>query len=303
MFKLPTFGFHIEPTNICTLKCPGCARTRFLDKWSKHWKNHVLDVKVLLDFLDVDLHGQVISLCGNYGDPIYHPDLIDLVSSLKQRGSKIHIITNGSYKSLEWWQDLCRVLDHRDRVVFSIDGIPENFITYRINADWKSIKNGIQTCVDNGIYTVWKFIPFGFNQHCIDDARILSQSLGMNEFFLDPSDRFDEKTVHFLPNSNLLGQRKFAQDNFRENIKGDIEPECYKGKSYFISADGFFSPCCYIADHRFYYKTQFGKQKTNYDIRHKTFSQLMLDFDVNNFYQTLQTAKPDVCIFNCPKID
>ncbi len=84
-------GLHIEPTNICTLKCPGCARTRFLDQWPQHWKNHSLDVDQLLKFLDIDLSNLDIVLCGNYGDPIYHPDLIDFVTKLS---SDTHTLTN-----------------------------------------------------------------------------------------------------------------------------------------------------------------------------------------------------------------
>ena len=48
-------GFHIEPTNICTLKCPGCARTQFIDKWPSRWKNYNLDINKVMNFLDIDL--------------------------------------------------------------------------------------------------------------------------------------------------------------------------------------------------------------------------------------------------------
>jgi organic radical activating enzyme len=100
-------GLHIEPTNICTLKCPECSRTKFLDKWSNHWKNHSLDVDQLLNFLDIDLNQVPILLCGNYGDPIYHPDFINFVAKLKQKGAVLQIVTNGSYKKESWWEELC----------------------------------------------------------------------------------------------------------------------------------------------------------------------------------------------------
>jgi organic radical activating enzyme len=99
-------GFHIEPTIICTLKCEGCARTRFIDQWPQHWHNHSVDIDQLLRFLDIDLSTKTINLCGNYGDPIYHPDFINLVTGLKSRGAVISITTNGSYKKQQWWEDL-----------------------------------------------------------------------------------------------------------------------------------------------------------------------------------------------------
>ena len=96
-------GFHIEPTNVCTLKCEGCARTRFLSKWPQHWKNNCLNIDSLLSFLDIDLTGKHMNLCGNYGDPIYHNDFINFVAKLKQSGARITITTNGSYQSRNWW--------------------------------------------------------------------------------------------------------------------------------------------------------------------------------------------------------
>ena len=82
-------GFHIEPTNICTLKCEGCARTRFIDQWPQHWHNHSLDIDQLLNFLDVDLSTKTIKLCGNYGDPIYHPDFINFVKKNQRNWSNV----------------------------------------------------------------------------------------------------------------------------------------------------------------------------------------------------------------------
>lgn len=124
-------GFHIEPTNICTLKCSGCARTRFIDQWPQHWHNHSLDVNHLLQFLDIDLSDKTINLCGNYGDPIYHPDFINFVKQLKETGVTLSITTNGSYKTKDWWQQLTELLTCKDNITFSVDGIPENFTQYR----------------------------------------------------------------------------------------------------------------------------------------------------------------------------
>ena len=37
-------GFHLEPTNICTLKCPRCPRTNFLEQFgTQKWNNLNLD--------------------------------------------------------------------------------------------------------------------------------------------------------------------------------------------------------------------------------------------------------------------
>jgi len=294
-------GFHIEPTNICTLKCPGCARTQFIDKWPSRWKNYNLDINKVMNFLDIDLTDKHINFCGNYGDPIYHPDFVEMVQAFKKRNARVSITTNGSYRSVNWWNDLCSQLDDRDQIQFSIDGTPENFTQYRINANWSSIETGIKTCVANGITTEWKYIPFSYNTNTIIQAQELSKNLGMSNFLISASDRFDQYTEHLIPVDNLLGKRFDNQQEFKKGLKQQVEPECYQGKSYFITATGHFAPCCYVADHRFYYKTDFGKNSKLYDISNSTFSQLTNQPTVVNFYQTILKDPATVCQFNCPK--
>jgi MoaA/NifB/PqqE/SkfB family radical SAM enzyme len=294
-------GFHIEPTNICTLKCAGCARTRFIQQWPQRWRNHNLDIDHVMAFLDIDLADKKIHLCGNYGDPIYHPNLVDMVAAFKNRNAVVEITTNGSYRTEKWWHDLCDHLDSRDLIRFSIDGIPENFAQYRVNANWSSIETGIKVCVARKIKTRWKYIPFSYNVASIDQAKKLSQDLGVTEFQLDASDRFDSQTEYLIPKEDILGRRFDSQQQFKQGISQSVDPECAKGRAHFITATGHFSPCCYVADHRFYYKTDFGKNSKIYNITDTTFSQIVNRPTVIEFYKTIMTEPPTVCQFNCPK--
>lgn len=293
-------GFHVEPTNICTLKCPGCARTQFINQWPKHWKNHSIDVTALDRFLDLDINNKLILLCGNYGDPIYHPNFVDLVLMLKRRGAVLKIVTNGSYKTAAWWVELTTNLDQKDQVVFSVDGTPENFAQYRINADWMTIQSAMEICVQAKCTTEWKFIPFAYNQHNIEQAKILSQNLGIDRFNVDPSDRFDATTMHYQPDSNVLGKRFASQQVWKQNHKFTVNPQCQDNRQHFISAQGYYTPCCNTADHRFYYKNEFGRNKKHFDISNFTFSEILQKPTVIEFYRDL-TNHP-VCQYNCPAI-
>jgi hypothetical protein len=293
-------GFHIEPTNICTLKCSGCARTRFIDQWPQHWHNHSLDVNHLLQFLDIDLSDKTINLCGNYGDPIYHPDFINFVKQLKETGVTLSITTNGSYKTKDWWQQLTELLTCKDNITFSVDGIPENFTQYRKNANWESIQIGMQTSVASQCKTTWSYIPFLFNENTIAQAKDLSLQLGIDDFVIRPSDRFDEKTIGLMPSAVGLVGEKFDSQQIWKKTKSvaGITPKCNNNNQHFITAEGFYSPCCYLADHRFYYKNQFGKNKSEYDIRNTTLSAILKKSSVIDFYHTLDQHSG--CQFNCP---
>ena len=292
-------GFHIELTNICTLKCAGCARTKFINQWPQNWKNFNVDADSLFKFLDIELLDKKIVLGGNYGDSIYHPELIDIVKKFKSRGAHISLVTNGSYKTAAWWEELCSKLDEQDEVCFSIDGVPENFTQYRKNGDWPSIKIGIDVCVKSRARTVWKYIPFSFNQDTIEQARDLSTQLGIDQFEVRLSDRFDSSTEYLKPTDQLLGTRYQQQEQFRNNaLTLGVEPQCNDQQSHYISADGFYMPCCYIGNHQFYYKTQFGKNKKNYNIKNYSLSQLLKNSAVIQFYRSIEDQP--VCQFNCP---
>jgi len=292
-------GFHIEPTNMCTLKCAGCARTRFIDQWPQHWRNQNLSITALTQFLDIDITGLSVDFCGDYGDPIYHPEFIEMVRAVKQRGARVTITTNGSYHKADWWQELCNHLDGVDIIRFSIDGLPDNFTQYRKNADWESIKVGIDVCRKNTVQLVWKFIPFAYNYCQIDQAQQLATNLGM-QFALDASDRFDAVTMHYRPPAEFLRSRSHVQEQVKQGIQHTVTPKCSNGRMHYISASGHYVSCCYLADHRFYYKTDFGKNKQSYQIDQTTLTQLINQSRMVEFYQSIDTSPHIACQFNCP---
>lgn len=305
---IPINGIHLELTNKCHLKCPECSRTLFINKFGiTKWKNNDLSLADIKQFLDVDLQGVKILLCGSQGDPIYHPELIEVVKWLKSKSAIVDITTNGSFKSAEWWQQLAEILTDKDQINFSIDGTPENFTKYRINADWKSIETGIVTLKKfSKVKLIWKFIPFDFNETDIDSAKQLSIQLGFDEFYIFYGYRWSKFNNNFSPknlifvDSRVEARKSWAPDN--TNSVG-VSPECkIDYNMHYISSDGFYSPCCYITDWRFYYKTDFYKNREMYDIKKTTLEKILSDKKIINFYNNIEEAKLPACTFNCPKI-
>ena len=293
----PVVNVHVEPTNICTLKCPGCARTQFIDRWPQHWHNHSVDPDQLFRFVDIDIDS--ILFCGNEGDPIYHKEFHRIVEHFKKRNIAISVMTNGSHKDQHWWDTLVGLLDQRDTVIFSIDGLPESSPQYRINSDWTSIKVGIESAAKSLCKTHWKFIPFSFNQDQIEQARQLSKDLGMDKFEVNASDRFDQHTEHLKPTIDFVDSRHHAKQQWRQGNVSTVQPRCKSGIQHYISAYGAYSPCCYVADYRFYHKTMWGKNKNDYSISNTTLSEILARPTVVEFYQTLENQK--ACQYNCPK--
>jgi MoaA/NifB/PqqE/SkfB family radical SAM enzyme len=295
-------GFHIELTNMCTLKCPECARTDFINKFPKQWANKNLNLDHLINFLDVDLTDKTITLCGNYGDAIYYDRLFEAVSYFKKSKAKLVIATNGSYKNKEWWQELGSLLDSQDEIVFAIDGLPSTFTEYRINADWSSISVAVETLKFAKVQLSWKYILFSFNEDSIDQARQLSKDMGFDNFIMVHSNRWDDILEPLSP--SISKPINVAKLDWKQNkILPAIDPKCKQaGNEHYISADGFYMPCCYVGDHRFYYKSEFYKNQSHYDISKTTISKLLSSDRSINFYSSLEDAKLNYCTFNCPKL-
>jgi MoaA/NifB/PqqE/SkfB family radical SAM enzyme len=298
-------GFHIEPTNMCTLKCPRCARTKFIEQFPSQWNNKNLNLADLKQFLDIDLTDKNISLCGNYGDPIYYPQIFEMIEYFKNAGATISIATNGSYKSWDWWRQLADLLDYKDTVTFGIDGMPDTFTQYRVNADWSSIKLGIDTLTRSDINTVWQYIPFSFNEDTIEQARTLAQNLGFTEFLILPSDRWEDNDT--LKPTNYIGKKTPAIIQWHaettKNRTSEIDPKCKTlNNQHYISASGYYMPCCFVGDHRFYYKSEFYKNQSQYDISNTTISEILASSQSKDFYNSVEDAKLNYCTFNCPKL-
>ena len=294
-------GLHLEPTNKCTLKCPRCPRTSFIDTFGmKSWKNEDLNLDHLKKFLDIDLKNIKIRLCGNLGDPIYYDDLFNLIQWTKEQGGQLEIVTNGSYRRKDWWEKHLDLLDEKDSLVFSIDGVPSNFTEYRVNGDWNSIETAIACAVNSKVTTSWKYIPFSFNENDIDHAKQLSNDLGIDNFIIYSSDRWEQNDYLKPVNDLYHGPRTEKIIEWRNSgIADSIDPKCYNSSEHFISAKGYYAPCCYSADWRFYYSSKFWKNKEQYDISKTTFTKVLLQED--EFFKNLEIRKEKYCTFNCPK--
>ena len=54
------------------------------------------------------------------------------------------IVTNGSYKTKAWWQELDTILNEKDHIHFSLDGWDQRSNNiYRVNCHWDSIMKSV----------------------------------------------------------------------------------------------------------------------------------------------------------------
>jgi MoaA/NifB/PqqE/SkfB family radical SAM enzyme len=306
---LATWHFHIEISSKCTLRCPRCARQEVPDS--------LVNTELDLEFFKRNFtagfvldHVEKITFCGDDGDPIYAHDLIPVVRYIKSiRPVEIVIVTNGSHKKPEWWQELGSVLTEQDTVHFSIDGWDnESNNLYRINSDFESIRQGVTTLIKNSrCRTVWAAIAFKFNQEKLYDMIDQAQQWGMDGFqitkstkfgkiypaygindALQPADKFVSSSHRFERETILLSVRGLNNHTWKthpinldlyhrnKEING-VRPLCAIGnKGLYIDAQGRLFPCCWVAN-RYSHNSEWKAIATKFDLNRRTLTDAVAD--------------------------
>jgi MoaA/NifB/PqqE/SkfB family radical SAM enzyme len=283
--------FYIELTSRCALECPRCPRT--YEKGT--YKLSEIDPTILRNLVcDFRQEIKTIEFGGNYGDPIYHSQFHEIIKTIKSINPKIKIIihTNGSHRSVEWWEETTRYLDKKDVVLFSIDGLKETNSLYRVNSDWDSIEKAIDVCRDK-VFLLWKFIPFSFNENDIQKIILFAKEKGFNAFTIALSSRFDggwitDSKVEPLKPSDRYITKKEAREHLY------ITPKCQGGSFHYINASGIYFPCCWSTSDKSYQNLV-----NQYDLNDYSFSEVMESSALKKFF--LSVSSTSTASSNCLK--
>lgn len=251
---------HIEISSKCTLKCPRCPRTELdLEHLNKEISVQEFQKSFSTELLD---KVEKITLCGDVGDPIYAKDFLPIVEYIKQNSKvRLYIITNGSYKSSNWWECLGNLLDERDQIQFSIDGWDHNSNQqYRVNSDWESITQGARVFRQKSTAKmIWSTIYFNFNEDRIDQIEKTARDLGFDVLETVKSSKFDgkylvngvdllkpkqiAKTSQYERSMTLLN-RPLVASTQRQNTQQHAWAKCLNHqKQLFINVEGLVFPC------------------------------------------------------------
>ncbi len=178
---------NVEVTTACNAKCSLCQR--HLVK-TMPVLNLDLDKFKALDWENTDI--EYFVLCGGFGDPILHPELLKLVDIIHDMGNKFILHTNGGIFTESWWKTLARQSNALDRVTFGLDGLdPETHIKYR-GTSFDNVTRNIRAYVDAGGRATMAFIVFKHNEHQIADIPDFAQNLGLEYFTIHRSRKYND---------------------------------------------------------------------------------------------------------------
>jgi wyosine [tRNA(Phe)-imidazoG37] synthetase (radical SAM superfamily) len=303
---LATWHFHIEISSKCTLRCPRCARQEVPDS--------LINTELNLEFFKrnftpefVQANVEKITFCGDDGDPIYAHDLIPVIRYIKSiKPVEIVIVTNGSHKKPDWWQELGSVLTAQDTVHFSIDGWDNKSNNlYRVNSDFNSILEGVTSLRStSACRTIWAAIAFRFNEDHITKIVALAQSYEFDAVQITKSTKFGSVYPSYGKHDTLEPDKKFVSSSHRferdvivlssrglnnqtnaTNIRlyqsvvesNGVKPLCEIGnKGLYIDARGRLFPCCWVAN-RYTHNTEWQLLAEQFDLHNRVLAEVVTD--------------------------
>lgn len=269
---------HLEVTQNCQASCPMCDRNMN----GKGINPHInLDELTLDDCKKIFLPDFIAQLdtmymCGNLGDPIVARDTLEIFKYFRKHNPNMWLSmnTNAGAKNEQWWTDLATCFGRMGAVIFSVDGLADTNHIYRQGVSWNAVERSMRSFIAaGGGRARWDFLIFEHNQHQVEEAKELSQTMGFEKFVAKKTGRFVTSTTEAKQShqavdrkGNKSAELKKPDEKYQNTalkkqdviIKKygsmdayyDAAPIICKVKtenSLFITAEGLAMPCCWTA--------------------------------------------------------
>jgi MoaA/NifB/PqqE/SkfB family radical SAM enzyme len=185
---------HLETSSVCNAACPMCPRE--LDKgFNKDTDAVSLSLNQIKEMFDEtfikNLHSMF--MCGNYGDPASAPECLEIFEYFRKVNPNIVLgmHSNGGLRNKSWWNNLGSILSQpSDYCFFSVDGLKDTNHLYRVNTNFDKIMENATAFIKAGGNAHWEYLVFEHNEHQVEEARTLSQTMGFKNFREKVSRRF-----------------------------------------------------------------------------------------------------------------
>jgi len=191
-------GVEVSLTTHCNANCPLCARTdpnTGLKKTSLPLLHISFDVyKNFVDQITPNSEDSIL-LCGDYGDPMMHPQIEDIIDyTISKYHSYVAMDTNGGVRNPDFYQRIAEKWKEKVYINFSIDG--SNRATneqYRVDVDFDRAIENLKTFAKfNPWSCTWQMLLFTYNYHQVDQVAEFCQQ---HKIFFDF--KMNERTWKF----------------------------------------------------------------------------------------------------------
>jgi radical SAM protein with 4Fe4S-binding SPASM domain len=249
----------IDPLARCNLACPLCPTGR---GHSTSAGKGILSLALYCKILDQLPKLRQLSLW-NWGEPLLHPQIDELISIAARRGIAVHAHSNLSLKKDDVFFE--RLIDAGlDSLWASVDGATEEtYARYRVGGDFGLALANLERLarLKHRLHSsrpriVWKFIVHRHNAHEVETARRMAREIGV-DFTTDPIGLADDLVDYTIGEPLEERRREWLPDEpaarapaYRSEAAAPGDPR-YEGRctqlfeSPAISPAGDVMPCRY----------------------------------------------------------
>jgi MoaA/NifB/PqqE/SkfB family radical SAM enzyme len=222
-----------------------------------------------------------IFFCGSYGDPIMHPDFLDILQDFRHKNPTLwlYIHTNGGVHDERYWAEIATIMNGYGQIDFGFDGLEDTLHIYRRNVKYNVAMRNARAFIRAGGRAQWNFIVFRHNEHQVELAKELSREYGFYNFLPRKTGRFydhynemsfgrwpvldkNQEVEYYLeeptntswqnPSVQKIEVIKKIHGSFRNYLnKTKIKCDALLGNKVVISAEGLVLPCNFF-EHNLY---------------------------------------------------
>ena len=266
-------SLHIELTDKCQAQCPMCARNYHGGATRPFIRNGDISIDQFKEWFPKDFLAQLENFysCGNYGDPAFASDCLEIYSYVRQCNPTVRLAlhTNGGMRNPEWWAKLAQAIgtQSNSEVVFAVDGFKGKHELYRKNTKFDKVIENMRAFIDAGGRARVDSLVFAHNEHDVDELEEYLIGLGAERVNFVSTTRFYEMTEYEVhdnegnveytiapaqterfkktPNKAL---NDLVDKDFRDSAieAATIDPKCVSDQGIYVDPYGDIFPCCWI---------------------------------------------------------
>jgi len=188
-----------ESSSLCNASCAICNRRYAGGSKADGMIETYVTLKQFKEWFPVEFIKNLVgmSMCGNYGDSMTNPELLDILRYARNLNTNLIITmnTNASGRTPQFWTELSEIIGTAGHLTFSVDGLKDTNWIYRKGTHWDKIMMAMENYKKGPGSSRWEFLVFKHNQHQVEEARQLSKDIGIDSFHVKEAFGFNEDAM------------------------------------------------------------------------------------------------------------
>ncbi len=238
----------IEPTILCSLKCPDChAGAGLITR-----KNQMIDNVLYRRIID-EINSTTLYLILYFqGEPLMNKDIFDMIRYASD--NKIFTVTSTNGQHLDWGNARKIIGSGLDRLIISVDGTDQaTYEQYRKGGSLKKIIEGTRCIKELKIKSgaskpevIFQFLVFRHNESQVDEVRNFGKKHGADKVWIKTAQITDmDQGCNIIPENTEYTRYKINNEG-KLTIKGKLKNRCKRlWRTTVVTTDGQVVPCCF----------------------------------------------------------